>query len=183
MFWVEQICRLLMSECIWILLGVSRFTETLQVFSNICATKGDKEILNKLQKHKKCRKKKHDYVERSHTARLIRGEKIKSQWGHLVQLDQSPFCLRPGLSLLCFLSGEDQKCHKGSPHKKHQQQTVKTCTSVFCVPGLEFCPHVPIWSPLLQSLKHKSWRHSHNHMTGTASESRRDNICQFACMH
>lgn len=50
-------------------------------------------------------------------------------------------------------------------------------------PALEFYPHVPIWSLLLQSLKHKSQRHSHNHMTGTASGSERDAVCQFAYMH
>lgn len=48
-------------------------------------------------------------------------------------------------------------------------------------PDLEFCPHVLIWCLLLQSLKHKSWRHSHNHMTGTASGSKTDSFCQFAC--
>lgn len=82
-----------------------------------------------------------------------------------------------------FISNDKQKRHKTNPHEKQRHQNELKQAPLCFAPGLEFYPHVPIWSLLLQSLKHKSQRHSHNHMTGTASGSERDAVCQFACMY
>lgn len=83
-----------------------------------------------------------------------------------------------------FSLNDKQKRHKTNPHEKQRHQNGLKQAPLCSAPGLEFCPHVPIWSLLLQSLKHKSQRHSHNHMTGTASGIRgRETVCQFACMH
>lgn len=80
-------------------------------------------------------------------------------------------------------ANDKQKRHKTNPHEKQRHQNGPKQAPLCSAPGLEFYPHVPIWSLLLQSLKHKSQRHSHNHMTGTASGSGRDTVCQFACRH
>lgn len=52
----------------------------------------------------------------------------------------------------CFLSNDKQKRHKTKSREKQRHQNELKQALLCSDPGLEFCPHVPIWSLLLQSL-------------------------------
>lgn len=52
----------------------------------------------------------------------------------------------------CVFSNDKQKRHKTNSHEKQRHQNELKQAPLCSDPGLEFCPHVPIWSLLLQSL-------------------------------